>query len=345
MPWLCSLCTFENASDKATHCLMCAATNKRHQIPNPPSEISNDGKTSGSKARKRASSTKRKSPQQLTMFGKLAAESSLSVKPRISDQTQTELKAFSLSTTTQSSKRKAPTLEKSLTRGASTTSVSKSKGTKRYQGQEKEHCFSIHVRTKPPASKEISDSLKRVFQLDQLRPLQKQVIDTALQPTMDSFSPSNPTSQLVVLATGGGKSLCYQLPACVLGGVTIVISPLIALMQDQVLGLKKKKIPAACLCSANTEKENNAILDRLFPKKAKPGSNAAQATRFFGAKDKSPTQSLTLLYITPESIQTNRMQGVLQKLNAEKRLAMFAVDEAHCLSTSVNFTTLCRYDV
>jgi superfamily II DNA helicase RecQ len=103
-------------------------------------------------------------------------------------------------------------------------------------------------------------------------------------------------------------------------------------MKDQVLGLESKKIPAACLCSANTEKQNSAILDRLFPKIPKRDPSAAQATKFFGAKDKASPKSLTLLYITPESIQTDRMQGVLRQLNNEKRLAMFAVDEAHCLS-------------
>ncbi|CAJ1932179.1 unnamed protein product [Cylindrotheca closterium] len=314
---------------------MCGSKNLRHRAPNATSAISNDGEaTSNSRARKEASSIKNKSPQQLTMFGRPAEKSSLSSKPKKSTRTETKAKASSTSTRIQSSQARAPISRKPLIKGsASTATESKSKVTKRHPGQEEQHCFSFHVRTKPPSSKELSNTLKRVFQLDKLRTLQEEVISTALQPNTESFSPSNPTSQLVVLATGGGKSLCYQLPACVLGGVTIVISPLIALMKDQVLGLEKKKISAACLCSANTEKQNSAILDRLFPTVPKKDPSTAQATKFFGVKDKAAPKSLTLLYITPESIQTDRMQRVLHRLNNEKRLAMFAVDEAHCLSS------------
>lgn len=173
------------------------------------------------------------------------------------------------------------------------------------------HSFSRLVRKTSPSKQEILNTLKSVFGLDELRPLQEQVVTTAL---LQNDNNKNPSSQLVVLATGGGKSLCYQLPACLLGGVTIVISPLIALMQDQVAALKKRNIPAACLSSANTDKQNTAILDLLLLK----------------LRDKQ--QSFVLLYITPESIQTSRMQRVLHQLHDQKRLAMFAVDEAHCLS-------------
>jgi ATP-dependent helicase YprA (DUF1998 family) len=178
------------------------------------------------------------------------------------------------------------------------------------------HSFSRHVRKTSPSKQEILNTLKSVFGLEKLRPLQEQVVTTALlqNDNHNEYNNKNHSSQLVVMATGGGKSLCYQLPACLLGGVTIVISPLIALMQDQVAALKKRNIPAACLSSANTDKQNTAILDLLLLK----------------LRDKQ--QSFVLLYITPESIQTSRMQRVLHQLHDQKRLAMFAVDEAHCLS-------------
>jgi hypothetical protein len=162
----------------------------------------------------------------------------------------------------------------------------------------KTNSFPRTVRDGKPSSEEISEVLKNVFNHSNLRCLQEKVVTTA-------FS-SNP-SQLVVLATGGGKSLCYQLPACLLGGVTIVISPLIALMQDQVLGLRQKNIPAACFSSSNTKKENDVILQKLQ-------SDDSQS-------------SLVLLYITPESIQTHRMQSILTRLHQQHRLALFAVDE------------------
>lgn len=329
MPWSCYLCTFENPSDEAIHCEMCGSKNEQRQLYNASTSAAvDDGETGKSTERKRISNPQRKSPQQLTLFGKPVSKSSLISKPKKSSKTQSNMKPSSSSSRRLSSKAKTTALNLSVT-SARTAPVSKSRERKSHQVQE--HTFSFHVRTKPPSSQEISDTLKRVFRLDKLRTLQEKVITTALQPSMETFNKSsNPTSQLVVLATGGGKSLCYQLPACVLGGVTIVISPLIALMKDQVLGLENRKIPAACLCSANTEKQNNATLDRLFPKQANSDSNTA--AKFFGSKDESSPKSLTLLYITPESIQTDRMRRVLHRLNDEKRLAMFAVDEAHCLS-------------
>jgi superfamily II DNA helicase RecQ len=164
--------------------------------------------------------------------------------------------------------------------------------------------FPIYTRCKTYSfsQQEIDACLRNVFQLASLRRnLQSEAVQIALRQQ----------SQLLVLATGGGKSLCYQLPSCLLGGVTIVISPLIALMQDQIAALGQKGIPAAHLSSQQTLTENNQVLARLVDTQVDP---------------------LTLLYITPESIQTDKMRTVLQQLHEQKRLTMFAIDEAHCLS-------------
>ena len=173
------------------------------------------------------------------------------------------------------------------------------------------HKFSHKVRNlkfHPVSKDEIQNTLTTIFGLKSLRNLQPQVVEHAMERK----------SLLVVMATGGGKSLCYQLPACLLGGMTIVISPLIALMMDQVQALLAKRIPAACVCSAQPESQNKAILQQVADGKNNPP---------------------VLLYITPESIQTNRMRTLLKQLYKQDRLAFFAVDEAHCLSRYVPYNT------
>lgn len=156
-----------------------------------------------------------------------------------------------------------------------------------------------------------SDVLRNVFKLHQLRNLQPQAIKCALKRQ----------HCVVIMATGGGKSLCYQLPAVVMGGTTVVISPLIALMNDQVQALTSKGIEAAVISSANKESENVHVLERFV------------GYRFSNRKTgDSALKPVTLLYVTPEQIQTNRFRDILQKAHNANRLAMIAVDEAHCLS-------------
>ena len=192
-------------------------------------------------------------------------------------------------------------------RKATSAAAATAPSTSQQQQQQKRfrhHSFLARVRPRSSiiSEQEVQTTLENVFGLHRLRNLQPQVVDHALKQK----------SQLVVMATGGGKSLCYQLPACLLGGLTIVISPLIALMLDQVKSLKDRKIPAACICSSQTNKENQAVLQQVH--------------------DPNQKNPLTLLYITPESIQTDRMREVLKQLYKDSRLAFFAVDEAHCLS-------------
>jgi len=109
---------------------------------------------------------------------------------------------------------------------------------------------------------------------------------------------------LVVMPTGGGKSLCFQLPAMLLPGVTLVVSPLIALMKDQVDALKARNLPAELLNSSQTLEEQRATLGAIRQRKVK------------------------LVYIAPERF---RSQGFLHALPKDA-ISLMAIDEAHCLS-------------
>ncbi len=138
------------------------------------------------------------------------------------------------------------------------------------------------------------DILHTQFNLPNFRPGQESVIDALLQGR----------SALAVFPTGGGKSLCYQLPALMFKGLTLVVSPLIALMKDQVDALQKLGIAAARLDSSLSKEETFAIFDSI------------------------QSGSLTLLYVSPERLKNERF---VQRL-ANTRISLMAIDEAHCIS-------------
>ncbi|XP_015891701.3 ATP-dependent DNA helicase Q-like 2 isoform X1 [Ziziphus jujuba] len=116
---------------------------------------------------------------------------------------------------------------------------------------------------------------------------------------------------LVIMAAGGGKSLCYQLPAILRDGVALVISPLLSLIQDQVMGLTALGIPAYMLTST-TSKEDEKFIYKALEK---------------GEGD------LKILYVTPEKIsKSKRFMSKLEKCHNAGRLSLIAVDEAHCCS-------------
>jgi ATP-dependent DNA helicase RecQ len=140
----------------------------------------------------------------------------------------------------------------------------------------------------------IHKALKEVFGYDAFRAGQLEAIETALAGR----------DCVVLMPTGGGKSLCYQIPPLITGGCTVVISPLIALMQDQVASLDQLGLDAACLNSAMRGAEQAAVIERL------------RAGR------------LRLLYLAPERLlQTDTLEMLKQCA-----VSLIAIDEAHCVS-------------
>ncbi len=137
-------------------------------------------------------------------------------------------------------------------------------------------------------------ALKQYFGYDAFRPLQQQTIEHIL----------NGQDVLTIMPTGGGKSICFQIPAIILEGTCIVISPLIALMKDQVEGLLSNGIRAAYLNSSQTSSEQHAIETLLLK------------------------QEIDLLYISPEKIASSNFLPLLDAI----KINLFAIDEAHCIS-------------
>ena len=136
--------------------------------------------------------------------------------------------------------------------------------------------------------------LKNVFGHEEFRPLQEQIINHIL----------NRHDALIVLPTGGGKSLCYQLPALIFDGVTVVVSPLISLMQDQVMQLQQRGIHAVFLNSTLSHPEYVATMQRVRRGEVK------------------------LLYVAPETLMRPEILLMLDESN----VACLAIDEAHCIS-------------
>jgi len=147
--------------------------------------------------------------------------------------------------------------------------------------------------TYPPMS-DLSDLLRNVFGFDGFRSGQQEIVETVIRGD----------NVLAIMPTGGGKSLCFQLPALARQGVVLVISPLIALMRDQVRGLQSVGVVAGALTSANTDAETQYVYDGL------------------------ENGSLKLLYLAPERLGSSSTFALLRRYN----ISMIAVDEAHCVS-------------
>lgn len=138
------------------------------------------------------------------------------------------------------------------------------------------------------------EALKKFWGFADFRPLQLDIINSVM----------GGSDTLALLPTGGGKSICFQIPALCLGGTTLVISPLVALMDDQVGNLRKRGISACALHSALSFREMDLALE-----------NAANG-------------HYKLLYLSPERLQNELFQARLKRMN----INLIAVDEAHCIS-------------
>ena len=139
------------------------------------------------------------------------------------------------------------------------------------------------------------DILKKYFGFDEFRGEQERIINRIVYEKGHS---------LILMPTGSGKSLCYQLPALMFEGGTIVISPLIALMQDQADALRRKNIPAGFINSTLSKQEREQRLNQFMKGKIK------------------------LLYVTPERFRKKEFTDRIK----EKEISLLAVDEAHCIS-------------
>lgn len=141
---------------------------------------------------------------------------------------------------------------------------------------------------------DLREKLKTYFGYDSFRPLQEEVIRHTL----------SGGDSLVLMPTGGGKSLCFQISALCMDGMAIVVSPLISLMKDQVESLRENGISAEALNSSNDEAYNRDVIDRCIARQVK------------------------LLYISPE-----RLVGSVLQILHHLDVSLFAIDEAHCISS------------
>lgn len=159
-------------------------------------------------------------------------------------------------------------------------------------------CYNNYVKIVANAFEQADPKLvlKTVFGYDEFRPLQKDIITNVLK--------GNDT--LAVMPTGGGKSLCYQLPALIMQGITIVVSPLISLMQDQVASLKTAGIQSAFLNSTLSWEE------------------------YCSAVNEIKTGQVKIIYVSPEGLATERIRELFS--SPELKIACITIDEAHCVS-------------
>ena len=159
-------------------------------------------------------------------------------------------------------------------------------------------CYNNYVKIKSNAFVNAQPELvlKTVFGYDNFRPLQKDIITNVL----------NGKDTLAVMPTGGGKSLCYQLPALIFKGITVVVSPLISLMQDQVASLKTAGIQSVFLNSSLNWEEYLEAINQIKSGEVK------------------------IVYVSPEGLATERVREILS--SPEIHISCITIDEAHCVS-------------
>ncbi len=142
---------------------------------------------------------------------------------------------------------------------------------------------------------DVRETVSQLWGYDTFRPLQQEAIEAVL----------DDRDTVVILPTGGGKSLCFQAPACCMDGLAVVVSPLISLMKDQVDALRTNGVAAAFYNSSLTTGERNTVIEAIR------------------------SDALKLLYLAPESLLTENVLTLLSGVT----VSMFAIDEAHCISS------------
>ncbi|CAO3566767.1 unnamed protein product [Mortierella alpina] len=140
----------------------------------------------------------------------------------------------------------------------------------------------------------------------------------------------------VLMPTGGGKLLCYQLPALISPGITLVVSPLLSLIRDQAFHLEEAGIGVGMLTSYTTKEDTKRIMDAMLgPVQPKAGSSKRKAKTAMddSGSDSAGDLALKLVYVTPEKIsKSKRFMNHLEKVYAAGRLSRIVVDECHCCS-------------
>ena len=161
--------------------------------------------------------------------------------------------------------------------------------------------------------------LQSIFGYASFRPPQDKIIQTVVEGG----------DALVLMPTGGGKSLCYQIPALCMDGTAIVISPLIALMQDQVKALKAKGIHAAAISSALSAAERRWAPQRhiVFEVQSQLAPDLLVILYREVIRSIELASGPKLVYVTPETLVTEAFMSILHKVEAAGRLALFAVGE------------------
>nr|XP_026690193.1 ATP-dependent DNA helicase Q1-like isoform X1 [Ciona intestinalis] len=152
-----------------------------------------------------------------------------------------------------------------------------------------------------PWSAELDKTLQDVFQIKHFHPVQLQAINSTM----------SKCDVLLIMSTGGGKSLCFQLPAIISKGITLVVTPLVSLMEDQVLNLKQYGIKAHMLKADSSMDDVMEVYDSM----------------------KSPNPQVKLVYVTPEKIsKSKQFMSHLDKCYKSGNLSRIAIDEVHCVS-------------
>lgn len=150
-------------------------------------------------------------------------------------------------------------------------------------------------------SRELEQKLQSVFKIQQLRPMQLQTMNLTM----------SGKDCILIMPTGGGKSLCFHLPALLSKGVTLVVSPLVSLMEDQVMALQTYNVEAEMLNASTPKDKLKQIQDAMIDKRA----------------------PLKLLYVTPEKLaKSKRFMAKLEKMYQLGRFSRLVIDEVHCCS-------------